>query len=232
MKKYESSYFELNLKQAKTLLDHAEAGREDIFYDFGCGVGSVVRLAIDYSNVKKSIGIEMDKDQYNEARKLSKKIISKHPLRIDFWLGDWDSEDIDEEINQYIFDYKNATIVYNSNQERKNEIEFYNERLRTNTRIITKDLPLIGFKSIPNYDNNDCWFFLMKKPFKSMDNKDDWASSVDENFTSILDVYDYYYSQIYNRSRETLKMNRTEANKEATESLLELQILVTQRFKF
>lgn len=156
---------------------------------------------------------------YEKSRKLSLKELSKKQLkRIDFWLGEYYTED-----DCYDFDISDATIIYNSIIEYEGEIDHFKKQFRgKNVRIIKKDLSLIGFIPISsNRKSSLCWLYLMEYPLKKTKSKNSWAKAVCEDFETIDDVYRYYYKQ----------MERRFDKKEAKMALQDLKKMVRKRFR-
>jgi hypothetical protein len=83
-------------------------------------------------------------------------------LRIDFRLGRYESEEDDGSRN-LLYDYDDATVVYNSLIEEDDEIEIYKKRFNTKRlRLIKKDLPLVGYSPyLVSRDLEDSWFFFL-----------------------------------------------------------------------
>jgi len=146
--------------------------------------------------VKKAIGVETDQDYYVPARKEANSTLSWEQLqRIDFWLGDF--QDIDRE-HFYCYDSSDATVIYHSLHESIDDMTFYNEMYgKRRIRLITKDLPLVGYGSEANRENKDCWLFLTKLPLKKesrIRKKESWAESVLGVPNLTMDhVYSYYW---------------------------------------
>lgn len=223
--------FELTPRHIKSLLDFANAGKNDVFYDLGCGRGLPVILAISYSKVKMAIGVESELEFYEYARKSAISKLSKKQLnRIDFSLGFIDS-DHKRTDNSFIYDFSDGSIVYNSLEEDEKDIKFYRERLNwKKVKIIKKDIPLVGYESKANRDNNDCWFFMMKFPFKRIKNKNKWASSVLGKDDSTVDKVYEYYKTLLEKRYVKLGWTKKEARQDTNSSIKTLKKLVCLRF--
>jgi hypothetical protein len=156
--------------------------------------------AVSHSSVGKAIGVEIEREEYDLARKNAINRLAKSQLKIiDFWFARYDSDE-DDGYGNSLYDYGDATIVYNSLIEEENEIQFYKDRFNTKRlRLIKKDLPLVSYEpDCVNRDNNDCWFFLHKFPLKNkkLKSKDNWARSVlGTTDAKIDDVFRYYRRQ-------------------------------------
>jgi len=81
-------------------------------------------------------------------------------------------------------------------------------------------MSFVGYQSKPNYENDDCWFFLMKYPFKKIKKKD-WLYSVNPRFNNIEQLLSHYRKQLYNR--DTFK-------RDIENGLLDLKKLIIRRF--
>jgi len=185
---------ELNDKQRDILFEFSELNNKDIFYDLGSGTGKVVIDAYKKRNVKKSIGIEYNKNYYDIAKKRAKDELSQNVVgkNVDFLHGNYS----DKKENRYVFDVSDATVVYNSLAP-SGKSEFYDSQFEgvSGVKIIKKDLPLVGFKpmNVSRTDENS-QFFLMLTPLKNyrIYSKKEWATSVMGKDSEIKDVYDYY----------------------------------------
>ena len=236
----ETPYFELNEEQCREMIKLADFTRKDVFYDLGAGTGKVVLEVAKHSPVRKSIGIESMKKLHEKARL---GLIREHSAgkiknlkRVDFWLGSLYNEDEDVDGNLSL-DYSDATVVFASTDEVEEDVDDYEERMNWNKiRLIKKDIPLVGYKSIANRSNTECWLFLSKPPHKRI-KKREWIRSVSPNFDTIDDIYDYYYNQLCRRFERLILADgvtkdyaRRRSKKEATSSLLGLKMLVNSRF--
>ena len=228
-----SEYFELNNKQISELIKLAKFKKNDVFYDLGAGTGKVVMAVAKSSPVVKSIGIENTKCIYEKARKqLNNQYRNgkiKNLDRVDFWLGSITNEEVDND-DILTLDYSDATIVFAGNAEDFGDIKLYKERIKhKKLRLISKDIPLVGYESKANRSNNDCWFFLSKRPFKRISKKM-WIKSVCPSFKSLNDIYDYYYNRLERRFRENPEKPDKISKKLARSAILELQLLINERF--
>lgn len=218
-KREESEYSELNSKQVKILLDFANMGKRDVFYDLGSGTGRIVLEAVRQTSVRKAVGIEAEREYHEKARQSAINLLSKKDLkRIDFWLGEFGNENA----GCYDYDVSDATVVYSSLNEHEEDTDYYKQQFKKKrVKIITKDLPLVGYESIANREQGDCWFFLMRYPFRRVRSKRRWIRSVLGKDSTMKDVHAYYRKQLTNR-----EINR----KDAIDSLLDLKKLVNKRF--
>lgn len=229
MNKCEPWAFELNESQIKELLKLNRFNKNDIFYDLGCATGKIVRAVVKQTNTKKAIGIEANFCYYRKSWELSiKELQKKDLLRIDFWLSNINNSDTFEK--KPIIDYSNATVIFANLDESVDDLNDYKEwKIWNKAKIIKKDIPLVGYDSIANRSNHDCWFYLMKPPFKKL-KKIDWIKSVHPDFETFDDIFDYYYCQIEKRMRDDPDESTKNSRKEAKGSLLYLQSLINERF--
>lgn len=185
---------ELNDNQIDILFEFSKLGNKDVFYDLGSGTGKVVIDAYKKRNVKKSIGIEYNKNYYNIAKKrakdeLSQNVVGKH---VDFFHGNYS----DKNENGYVFDISDGTVVYNSLAP-SGKSDFYDTQFEgvSGVKIVKKDLPLIGYKpvDVSRIDEN-AQFFLMLTPLKNyrIYSKKEWATAILGTDSEINDVFDYY----------------------------------------
>lgn len=195
---FEKEIVELTNKQIKTLFEVARLGKKDIFYDLGSGTGQIVINAIIKTNVKKAIGIELNKKYYDIAKKKAFDILSKRHLRnkIDFWYGDYSDYKKD---HGYVYDISDGTVIYNSLAPDGNIVFYDTQFLRKqNIKIIKKDLPLVGYEPVAvSRKEKNAWFFLMKTPLSNyrISSKKKWAQLVlGDADAEISDVYRYFRS--------------------------------------
>lgn len=193
------TYFEISPKQVRTLLELARVGRRDTFFELGCAKGLAVRLAISERNARLAVGVELNYSYYETARKLAIRTMSKSQLlRTNFWLGNMSNDDWSSDDEKYAFNFKQATVVYQSLIESPQDIKFYRHRFRKNFKLITKDLPLIGY--IPDAvsrENDHCWFYLTRFPPKRVKSMERWCYQVlGDRGKTANDIYSYFRKQL------------------------------------
>jgi predicted RNA methylase len=145
--------------EIKKMLRLANANKNDIFYDLGCGNGRVCIHAA--RKVKKAVGIEDHYYTYKEAVSQARR--SNVPDKIIVRRSDIDTAR-----------FGDATIVYACLKEKSGDRERYERILRKGSRIVTREIPLVGIKP----DKIDHPFYLMNIPFKYAEDVEDWARSI------------------------------------------------------
>ena len=115
----------------------AKLGKEDVFYDLGCGDGRIVIEAARRTDVKKAVGIEIDERLVEIARKNAEK--SGVSDRVEIIHGDFFTTPISE-----------ATVVYMYLTRRVNELlkPKLSSELRIGARIITLDFEIPGWRPV------------------------------------------------------------------------------------
>jgi hypothetical protein len=150
--------FELNDAQIKQLIKMTHFNSRDVFYDLGCGSGKVVIQVDRRTDAKRAIGIDNEECQFIKTWSNAFKVLRKRELWfIEFLLKSFQDHD-----------YSDATVIYYSLHESKDAVSMFQRKLgRKEVKLITKDLPFIGYKSAnANRANRDCWLFLTKYPFE------------------------------------------------------------------
>lgn len=215
--------FELKPSQVAELVKLARIGPHDVFYDLGSGSGGVVIEVAKTTRADKAIGIEIDLDLYEEGRLRAINELSKDQLkRCDFWFGNLST--LDEEETGYFYDLEDATVVFYSLNEGEDTVQQFKTLFGSRrARLVTKNLPLVGYESTASRSDSDCWLFLMNYPFVRMRSKREWARSVlGTPDASIDQVYDYYVRQV--------EKQYPRDGRYARRCLLDLQMLVNERF--
>ena len=70
----EFTYGEIKPESLQTIIDDNQFGPQDVFIDFGCGVGKVVVQVYLNTNIKKAIGVELCKERYDDAQAIVQKM--------------------------------------------------------------------------------------------------------------------------------------------------------------
>ena len=181
--------------QIRSMFKMARLGRRDVFYDLGSGHGRVVRLAVKEFHVKRAIGIEHHSERFCHARSLAKQKLTKAQLaKVDFWLEGMD----------YLksSDLVGLTVAYYGLDPTKNNLKTFRQLFgRRNIRLITKDLPILGYAPLASSrESKTTWFFLMSHPLKHrITDRDRWAKTFLGPNATIDDVYKYYDRQLKKR---------------------------------
>lgn len=144
--------------EVKRILRLANATRNDVFYDLGCGHGRVCIIAAEH--VKRAVGIEDHVATYKEAKRAVKKAGLDRRVKIR------DSDVTTARISD-------ATIVYSTLDENYADIFRFERVLKKGCRFVSASVPLIGIKP----EKRDGDFYLMKVPFKHAKDEADWAKA-------------------------------------------------------
>ena len=187
--------------EIKNLIKLAKPTKKDIFYDLGSGYGDVVRYVFRNTNVKRAVGIEFDIKRFLISVEKTRDEFYKKDLRnIDFWCADYRNYDISK-----------ATIVYDGIDEIGDMPSLDNDAIKLcrkyfenkKIKIIKRDLPLVGYKSVNAIrDRKGSWFFLMKTPLDDykIDNKKEWIEHVfRKKNKTVNDLAKHYFNQYRKR---------------------------------
>jgi SAM-dependent methyltransferase len=214
--KPEDDPFELSIAQARELIKLARFTSKDVFYDLGCATGKVVIEVVKRTGVKKAIGVDHDECQFRKAWPLACRQLPRRKLwyNIDFKLKDIQT-----------FDYSDATILYQGTEEDKKTVREYQKRLGPKpVRIITKDLPLVGYMPArANRENKGCWLFLSEYPLTRTHNLESWIQSVLGRPGTLEQLYRYYRSKLAMHYRDDPKYHE--------QSVRFLKRLIKKRFR-
>ena len=60
---------ELPANSLREIFRFVELSKDDIFYHLGCGTGRGLEIAMKEFNVKRAVGIDIDKEKISQARK-------------------------------------------------------------------------------------------------------------------------------------------------------------------
>lgn len=124
----------------------------------------------------------------------------------------------------YIYEISPATFACFSFHESSNDVKYYLQYFgNKHLGIITKDLPMVGYKSVANRSDPDCWLFLMRYSLTRINSRERWIMSVlGEGDITIEDVYKYYSKQVSKRP--------SYSRKSIIDTILDLKKLVNKRF--
>jgi SAM-dependent methyltransferase len=173
------------------IFDFAEMTSNDIFYDLGCGYGTVCIAAAENYNLRKNIGIEARIENFLEA---TNRVLEK----------DMDKNIILE--NKFIenVDFSDATLVYYTIEPNLHHILHLLKMIQNNCRIITPKIPLPSIIPTKNIKINNSNFYLTKGPLEKSKARsiEEWIKSVpeyknsDKNDLNKKWIYDLLF-QIY-----------------------------------
>jgi trans-aconitate methyltransferase len=132
----------------RKIFQFAELKESDIFYHLGCGDGNAVAIASKEFNVKKSVGIDINKTMVSRARKNIAGLKNAEIVNADIRKADISDATV------ILFWFNDPDIV--------DEMEKRFKNLKDGTKVITIWAPL-GM-TLP--DKIEFPFFVSKKPFK------------------------------------------------------------------
>lgn len=158
-------------RNIRKLLNLANAGPRDVFYDLGCGRGRLCVIAASEFHVKHAVGIERRKDRARKAKKLVRSLGLSASIEIR-------NEDYQDS------DLGDATVAYNGLMEERDDVEVYSDKLPIRCKLVTLQLPLVGV--LPT--GQDYPFYLMKKPFRKTRRAQKWVSSILSRNASVEDL--------------------------------------------
>jgi len=127
--------------------------KKDVFYDLGCGDGNTCRWIS--KKIKKSIGIEKNKNNYKEAVSLNSK---RNYLNVEIKNEDFSNTD-----------YSDATIIYSTD---------INEEDFIRIQKITEDNTIVIYPSFPPYplmSIRQGGFFILQTPFGRVKDENEYA---------------------------------------------------------
>lgn len=153
----------------RKMLTLVKAGRNDIFYDLGCGWAQNLIVAATEFNVKKCVGIERLKPRYLKAKERVKRRSLSNRIRI--VKGEFD--DLLE--GKLDVDIKEATIVLYALDTDKEILDKLSKGLQQGCRLVYYYIAL--FPEIkPDYV--DYPFYVSVFPFTRPRSQLDWLRSV------------------------------------------------------
>jgi hypothetical protein len=154
----------------------------DVFYDLGCGDASLLIYVTKKCGLKSAVGFENIPSRVRRARQK----IAQAGLQDRIFI----------ENDMYGADLSKADVIFDMMSEGKGDYRGLYSRgagIRSGTRLIKHDLPLIGF--LP--DKVELPFYLMRFPLRKAESQDQWASSVlgepDGTVAKLWHELSYYY---------------------------------------
>lgn len=119
----------------RAMLKLANAKQDDVVYDLGCGDGRILVVAVKEFNVKRAVGIEIDREKYKLA--LSKAREEGIEDRVEVIQGDFFNTDINEATIVTLF------LLTSVNEMLKPKFE---RELRDGTRIVSHEFRIPGWR--------------------------------------------------------------------------------------
>lgn len=119
----------------RAMLKLAGVGPEDIVYDLGCGDGRILIVATKEFNVRKAVGIELDRERYKIALERVREEGLEDRVRVIH--GDFFDVDIREATVVTLF------LLTSVNEMLKPKFE---RELRAGTRIVSHEFRIPGWK--------------------------------------------------------------------------------------
>jgi len=119
----------------RAMLKLAEAGPEDVVYDLGCGDGRILIIAVKEFNVKKAVGIELDKERYKLA--LEKAREEGVLGRVEIIHGDFFEANISDATIVTLF------LLTSVNEMLRPKLE---RELRDGARVVSHEFRIPGWK--------------------------------------------------------------------------------------
>ncbi len=156
--------------EIRRMLTLANAGKNDIFYDLGCGWGQNLIIALTEFRVKKVVGIENDYKRSKVARRRLEKVAMLTRWRV--IKDDFEKLFSDKLENAKL---KEATIVFYGLDSSKTVLNGLQKRLKSGCKLINYFNCL--FPEI-KYDKIDYPFYISKFPFKKPRSQNEWLRTV------------------------------------------------------
>ena len=148
-------------RHKRKMLELAKLKPSDVFYDLGCGDASVLIFAAKEFRVRKAVGFESEPRRKAKAiqRVESEGLSSRIKIK-----GEMKNADL-----------SGADVILSMHPEDEEDYDyFFKSRVRSGTRLIKHDLPLLGF----DFDDVDYPFYLIRFPLRRMRTAGQWASKV------------------------------------------------------
>jgi len=148
-------------RHKRKMLELAKLRPSDVFYDLGCGDASVLIFAAKEFRVRKAVGFESEPRRKAKAiqRVESEGLSSRIKIK-----GEMKNADL-----------SGADVILSMHPEDEEDYDYFSKsRVRSGTRLIKHDLPLLGF----DFDDVDYPFYLIRFPLRRMRTAGQWASKV------------------------------------------------------
>lgn len=215
MKRSSDESYELKPPEIRQLIRLARFRRKEIFYDLGCASGNVVRQVARNRKIRRAVGIDDEPGEIRKAWTKTLRDLSDNRLwYIDFRLAKMQD-----------YDYSDASVIYQGVEENRSMVDEYRKTLgRRRVRIITKDLPLVGFLPFrSNPRSNRQRFFVTRYPLRRTKNLGKWIEAILDRPATLKDVYSYY--------REEISSHYPDDEPYAKKSVAALERLIKKRFE-
>ncbi len=160
-------------RHIRKLLRLAGASKRDVFFDLGCGRGQLCVVAVVEFGVKKAVGIELHKGRAEKAASEVQRLGLSD--RIEIWNEDYTESDLHE-----------ATVLYCGHSEEVEDLERYENELRSGSRFVSLFLPFVGV--VPSAV--DYPFYVMDVPFRNTGDVSAWISKVLSRKASVGELYE------------------------------------------
>jgi SAM-dependent methyltransferase len=160
------------------IFDFAEMTSDDVFYDLGCGYGTVCIAAAENRNPKKNIGIEARIENFFEA---TNRVLEK---------GKGKNIILENKFIENV-DFSDATLIYYSIKPNLNHILHLMKMIQEDCRVITPKIPIPSIKPKKNIKINNSNFFLTEGPLKKnkANNIKEWKKFIpDYNNTDKIEL--------------------------------------------
>ncbi|MBI3859344.1 MAG: class I SAM-dependent methyltransferase [Thaumarchaeota archaeon] len=159
-------------RHIRKILRLARASKEDVFFDLGCGRGSLCIVAVLEFGVKKAVGIELHRGRAAKAAASVRELGLADRIEIR-------NEDFMES------DLAGATIVYSGLQEIEEDVALLERELRAGCRVVSLFLPFVGILPAAS----DYPFYMMKLPFKKTRDPLTWVEKTLFKKASVAEFY-------------------------------------------
>ncbi|MCI0565402.1 MAG: class I SAM-dependent methyltransferase [Nitrososphaera sp.] len=207
--------YELKHKAIRQLVKLAGIKKNDVFYDLGCASGKVVIELAKNRKIKRAVGVDNDPTEFPKAWLRAFRELRANRL----WYVDFRLADIQD------FQYGDATVIYQGTDEDTDTVSEYSKRLGSNkVRIITKDLPLVGYlPEKSNQPKNSQRLFITEYPLTRASELSKWIKSILGNSGTVDMLYRYYYGRVLS--------HYPNQKQDASLAVRDLKRLVIHRFR-
>ena len=159
----------------RRIFEFLDLNEKDVFYHLGCGDGKGIAIALEEFNVKKAIGIENNKEKFQQAKKLVKK---KNLKNMKLLLADVRTAEIND-ANVILFWFTDNDVIESMMRKFEN--------LQPGSRIVTIWGPLPG--CLPEKVNFP--YIVNRVPFKSADLKEQLLAIFNTKCIDFVTAWEY-----------------------------------------